>query len=396
MIRGRFRQILTLLAAAGVIAMLAAQPACADIPKKDSKESGAGGGAGGDRMQPHYSVFLGRQLAVYFARNVKSAVQFARKQDRPLLVFTSTPGSGGDDLLAAEVFSRPSVAREIRRFVAVRLDVVATQHLIKGALSTHPVLYTVDPRNGRLLAEPVVGYFTADEVVKLLDEALQAFGRSRLMRHLDVASNPNASPDRREQAVNGVSIYSSANAYDAVKAIALDGNAPAAVRAAAIEALVSMGRTEAVGTLIEFLGSEDAVVRTAAVKALASQAVDDLQLTIEQLCSVDRVERAHAAKAINELVPDRLAQTPMFWQQATEKQQIRAIRALQRHAAGLKQQLRRVAGLDVSPTRRRSARKQMVSDVRTVGDELAAALTLEIVGARDQTVELTVLRRTRP
>jgi hypothetical protein len=359
--------------------------------------------AAGKEEQPdssQYSLYLGRRPAVYFASDARAAVQYARAQDRPILIFTGSPGSGGVEELAAEVFSRPSVGREARQFVALRLSITETRQLLPQAKATHPALYAVDPQTGGLLAEPLIGYFSAEQVLQMLDEALKAFGRARLGSESAVLQNPTSPLPDKQRAIDRLSIYRDEAAYQSVRRIVHDDAASDHLRAAAIEAMGSIGRFRAVKELATFAESSQPELRRAAVTALAVQGLDDLDLAIEQLCSENPRQRAEAAKLVNLLAPASVAGTEQFWKAAGQRERVAAIRRLQQFSAVRRQQLRELLGIETSITSLQyptgSARPDLIASATVQTSPSTPALQLRVVSERGKTVDVPLLNQPVP
>ncbi|HUW83713.1 MAG TPA: hypothetical protein VMZ31_13055 [Phycisphaerae bacterium] len=364
---------------------------------KGGKSLSGGGKGGSDSEGPplHYSLFLGNQPAVYFAKNVRSAVQVARSKSRPLLIFTTSPGSGRDHQLAGEVFSRPSIGQEARRFVALRLSVNQTRQLLgEQAKSTHPVLYVADSVTGKLLAEPIVGYFSATEALNLMDEGLKEFGRLRVSETMLTLRDATADDQARTAAIDQLSIYHSPDIRQLLTGIVRDDLASLPVRQAAIEALAQSAGSGAVSDLTALVDSRHGELAMVAIGALARQGLDDLENVIERLCSEDEPERVEAASLARLLVPKRLAGTEQFWQTATERQRILAIRRLQQYAAQQRRQLRQSAGIEAAlpDAGGRPSGGQIASANVTTSKE-GGYVTLRIEVARGNPLEVPVLTK---
>jgi len=364
--------------------------------KKGQSLSGGGAGGGDSEGPPlHYSLFLGNQPAVYFAKNVRSAVQVARSKSRPLLIFTASPGDGGDSQLAAEVFSRPSVGQEARRFVALRLSVSQTRQLLgEQAESTHPVLYVVDPVSGKLLAEPAVGYFSATEALDLMDKGLKTFGERKIADAMVTLRNATADDQAKTAAIDQLSIYHSPGVRQALTGVVRDDLASLPVRRAAVEALAQSAGSGAVSDLTVLVASRHGELALAAIAALARQGLDDLEQVIEGLCSADASERAEAASLARLLVPQRLAGTEQFWQDANERQRIAAVRRLQQYAARQRRQLRQSAGIEAAlPDAAGRPGKGRIATANVTPSQNESYVTLRIEVARGKPLEVPVLTK---
>jgi len=361
-------------------------------------KSFSGGGEGGDDSEGpplHYSLFLGSQPAVYFAKNVRSAVQVARSKGRPLLIFTTSPASGRDHQLAGEVFSRPSVGQQARRYVALKLSVGQTRQLLgEQAKRTHPVLYVADSVTGKLLSEPVVGYFSATEAMNLMDDGLREFGKIRISEAMLTLRDMAADDQTKTAAIDQLGIYHSPDVRQALKAIVSNDQASLSVRQAAIEALAQSAGSGAVGELTALVDSRHGELAMAAIGALARQGLDDLETVIEKLCSEQESERAEAASVVSLLVPQRLAGTERFWQTAAQRQRIAAIRRLQQYAAQQRRQLRQSAGIEAAlPDAGGRPSKGRVASANVTPGKNGSYVTLRIEVARGKPLEVPVLTR---
>jgi hypothetical protein len=338
---------------------------------------------------------LGNQPAVYFAKGVRSAVQVARSKGRPLLIFATSPGSGRDHQLAGEVFSRPSVGQQARRYVALKLSVNQTRQLLgEQAKRTHPVLYVADSVSGKLLAEPVVGYFSATEAINLMDQGLKEFGKLRIGEAMLTLRDLTADEQARTAAIDQLSIYYSPQVRETLRAILANEQVSLLVRQAAIEALAQSAGSGAVAELTTLVDSRHGELAMAAIGALARQGLDDLETVIERLCSQQESERAEAASVVKLLVPQRLAGTEQFWQTATQRQRIAAVRRLQQYAARQRRQLRQSAGIEAALTDAGGRpSKGRVASANVSPSENGSYVTLQIQVVRGRPLEVPVLTK---
>ncbi|MCU0241861.1 MAG: thioredoxin family protein, partial [Vicinamibacteria bacterium] len=130
------------------------------------------------------------QASVSFIENdFDVALQKAREQDRPLMVYAWAPWCHTCLSVKNFVFTDPALARLAQRFIWLKVDTEEARNA--GFLERHtiegvPTFFIIDPHNGAVLVR-WLGSATLEQITRLLDEGHALARRSRSSLYKDLS-----------------------------------------------------------------------------------------------------------------------------------------------------------------------------------------------------------------